>query len=570
MRNSLFTLILFFALSISAQDSKRVFGTVSDGNKPIESATISVLNKEAKTNTDSQGGYEIFVEKGDKLQFSYTGMKPIELLVEDVTRVLNVTMFPEVEQLDEVVVKKRRATSQHELEMEYFENNDLINTYFGIVDTRKANFTVRVLSAEKLNQGTFFIHDALNGLIPGLRIVYDRRNALNSRIYLRGATQPAVFEVDGMVIEDINWLSINEIYRVGVIPPGIGTLKYGLRASGGMIVINTIEGSNRLRRRIDKRGRNKGSVFTSIMKDSDIQNNWPIYLKSLNNTSSLKEAKEEYGIIKEQQKNNPYFFIDSYHYFLKRWTSRSTAKMILADGKLLLENNADLLKAVAYVEDVYGDPRNSNEFYKQIFRLRPNYSQSYRDLANNYRNMGNFSRSADLYSRYNHVLDMGMLMDKNSDFKSLTNNELYNLMNLNFTGFVDKQSHTFEQDGNEYKLKGTRLVFEWNNSNAEFELEFLGKKDLSHIWKHTLKDNPKIIKKEQLLGFSSVSYLFDSNLETDLKVNLNYLGNKQLTPTYMKVTIYKNYGLRSQSSESKVFRLQLMNTPQELVAINEL
>jgi hypothetical protein len=49
--------------------------------------------------------------------------------------------------------------------------------------------------------------------------------------------------------------------------------------------------------------------------------------------------------------------------------------------------------------------------------------------------------------------------------------------------------------------------------------------------------------------------------------NVNYLGNKSLTPTYLKVTIYHNFGLASEQKESQVFKLSAKNLNQELTKI---
>ena len=38
----------------------------------------------------------------------------------------------------------------------------------------------------------------------------------------------------------------------------------------------------------------------------------------------------------------------------------------------------------------------------------------------------------------------------------------------------------------------------------------------------------------------------------------------------MKVTVFKDYGLPSQSSESKLYRLQLVNAAQQMVVLNDI
>ncbi|MBT8204838.1 MAG: hypothetical protein KJO20_05635, partial [Eudoraea sp.] len=63
-------------------------------------------------------------------------------------------------------------------------------------------------------------------------------------------------------------------------------------------------------------------------------------------------------------------------------------------------------------------------------------------------------------------------------------------------------------------------------------------------------------------------YLLDASLPGEWDVNIKYLGNKSLTPSYLKVTIYQNYGSMSQSKVVKVFRLQLKDANQRLFGLN--
>jgi hypothetical protein len=60
-------------------------------------------------------------------------MKTMTIRIEDVTRILNPIMVPEVNILDEVVVTKSRRKSQKDLEYEYEEDANIIRTAFGYV-----------------------------------------------------------------------------------------------------------------------------------------------------------------------------------------------------------------------------------------------------------------------------------------------------------------------------------------------------------------------------------------------------------------------------------------------------
>ena len=120
----------------------------------------------------------------------------------------------------------------------------------------------------------------------------------------------------------------------------------------------------------------------------------------------------------------------------------------------------------------------------------------------------------------------------------------------------------------EEDFNGTRLVFEWNDSEAEFELEFVNPENRFYKTEHSLAANPHRISDEKRVGFSCEEFLIDQSLPGVWQVNATYLGNKKLTPTYMKTTMYHNFGSANQRKEIKIHRLGVKNIKQKLFTIN--
>jgi uncharacterized protein YfaP (DUF2135 family) len=114
----------------------------------------------------------------------------------------------------------------------------------------------------------------------------------------------------------------------------------------------------------------------------------------------------------------------------------------------------------------------------------------------------------------------------------------------------------------------TRVVVEWNDTEAEFELQFVNPENQYHNWKHTYVDNDKRLVDEKIKGYSMEEHIIDNNLPGLWQVNVRYMGNKSLTPTYLKITTYYNYGQRSQQKEVHTFKLTLKNNWQKLLSIN--
>lgn len=112
------------------------------------------------------------------------------------------------------------------------------------------------------------------------------------------------------------------------------------------------------------------------------------------------------------------------------------------------------------------------------------------------------------------------------------------------------------------------MVFEWNDGEAEFELQFVNPQGHYFKYEHSLFANAKSIQQEKTVGFSCQEFLMDDSLTGEWQINATYLGNKKLSASYLKATIYYNYGLESQREETKVFKLGLKNVNRELFKLN--
>ena len=114
----------------------------------------------------------------------------------------------------------------------------------------------------------------------------------------------------------------------------------------------------------------------------------------------------------------------------------------------------------------------------------------------------------------------------------------------------------------------TRVVVEWNDTEAEFELQFVNPEGQYHTWKHTYAENDKRLLDEKMKGYSAEEQIIDRALPGQWTINARYLGNKSLTPTYLKVTTYYNYGERDQQKRVQAFKLSVRDVWQELLTLN--
>jgi uncharacterized protein YfaP (DUF2135 family) len=98
-----------------------------------------------------------------------------------------------------------------------------------------------------------------------------------------------------------------------------------------------------------------------------------------------------------------------------------------------------------------------------------------------------------------------------------------------------------------------RLVFEWNNPETEFKLQFVNPQKRYFNWEHTNSNSPDRIKDEIINGYTSEEFEFyGEEAKGTWILNATYLGNLEAantSPLVLKCTLYQNFGYPNQTKE---------------------
>ena len=575
----LFTLV--GVLGVSAQEERLIRGVISDGLSPLSDVSVTIEGSSWGTASNSEGRYEIVANPGDRLIFRYMGMKETRILVEDVTRFLNVAMVPDFVELDEVVLEKK-LKDQKQLERLYESDKGIVKTAFGFLDSKTYSGRIQVIDGEDINPINLCITDFLTKRFAGVSVRGSCDNlALNAilnghpnRVYvflrkvptfektLTERPRAAVFDIDGVIHEDAPlMLDVTNIKRVAILSSMSGSVRYGSIAAGGVIVINTKNTSF-------KATGNATGITTATTKKSltagQLAENAPTYLKEMRRASSADEARAIYNEYAERYSASPYFYLDAYDHFYSARSDRAFADRILEDNRFRFDSDPVILKALGYLYQDQGRKEKAQDIFKEVFILRPEYSQSYLDMANAYRDAGQYAKAAAMFGRYQYLLYEGFLIGSD-DFWLIQQHDSDNLFQMEGEDLgTDMRQVTTDP----YLEGATRLVFEWNNSEAEFELQFINPNGAAYDWKHTYADNSSRIEDEKISGYSTAEYVIDPSTPGAWKVNVTYLGNKSLTPSYLKVTTYTNFGTSKQQKRVDTHKLFLKGASQQLLTIN--
>ena len=556
---------LFILFSGLAYGQKTITGRVTDGKSPLSNVQIANLASGSKTTSDAEGQYQIMAEPRQELRYTYMGMDTVTIMVEDVTRILNVKMNPKVEELDEVTVSKTILKGQKEMKLQYDSNPNIVKSAFGFIDKEASAFSMRILSEEELDPVPN-LNLVIQGRFAGVNSFCDERG--NLIVSMRGpesisSPRRAVFDVDGMVLNTVSCFQFaGNIKRMAFIPSLKATSLYGTIGLGGVVVINTKTGT------ITPGENNKPYDYAilrnNFVEEGDVIENvteqtLPNYSKQLRQSNSVAEAKTTYNANRATYGNHPHFLLDSYAYFYEERGEESYADEIMERFVQVTDKNPVMLKALAYTLESENRYEKAHEINKKVYTLRPDYAQSFIDVANSYRNLGQPKSATTLYARHAYLQDEGMLPIDSMELGTIMKREMQNLFTLENSTLKIKNRKKAKDDD-----FSTRLVFEWNDSEAEFDLQFVNPGNQYFNWKHTLTEMPERIQSEKRLGYSMADFLLDDELQGNWKVNATYHGNKQLTPSYLKVTIYRNYGSKLQSKDIKVYRLGTKGANQHL------
>ena len=554
-----FFLALFIELSVVtgfSQNQGMVSGNVTEDSKPLTGVHIALKDRDIATQTDSMGDYTIPANPGNTLVFSHVGMQSVEVLLEDVTRVLNIEMKLDVQELDEVVVEKRKRKGQKQLEREYVHNKRLVRTNFGIIDADRAGFTIRVVDEEDIDPAFLDIPLLLQAKFPGIYVkrtmmddsgsqfmaYLNRTKTLNKEI-------PVLYEIDGVLTRNLPFVPVTEIKRIALISGVGGTIRYGTRGAGGVVVINTKQGV------ANKKTVNKTELGVRYFDGYDvveIQNQaQPKYVEPFKTSRSINEAIAIYNQDKSLHEGDPYYFLEVHSYIFKRWGHYEILDEI--ENLLLLNfgKNPVVLKSLAYHFEEKRDFEKALRIYQKVFQSRPNYRQSYRDVANAYYRLGQTTTAFRFYLAMDSLPNFNKKKE-GIDFTVLTELNALVRQNGNKKKFLNKVE--FDKIPH-----GTRLLFEWSHGEAEFDLQFVNSKNEYFTWEHTFGKNKERILDEKVRGYSSEQFFLNKIKEGNWQVNLKYHGNKSNAPTYLKVTVWDDFGHSSENKVVKLFRLQEEN-----------
>ena len=222
-------LFLVTASPMFAQNgSLEVSGTVTEVNgEPLVGVNVSIQGTTVGTSTDMNGEYTLSVPETDVvLLFSYIGFE---------------------QQLIEV---NGRTTIDVVLRLDTTQLDDLVVVGYGTQRRSDITGSVGIVTNTELEQPTFNTLQSLRGKVAGVNIFTNSGSPTGSnRVVIRGvgtinASTNPLYVVDGVVMENIDYINPNDIQSIEVLKDASSTAIYGARGANGVILITTQRGAD--------------------------------------------------------------------------------------------------------------------------------------------------------------------------------------------------------------------------------------------------------------------------------------------------------------------------------------
>ena len=212
---------------------------------PLPGVNVVIQGTVTGTQTDFDGKYSLTASAGDILNFSYIGMKSVQVTI-GTSNIVNVQMEEDSEMLNEIVV-----------------------TALGIKkEAKKLGYSIQTVSGDDITKvRSTNVANTLSGRVNGVQINQNGSGVGGSTsVTVRGITSlvpgqnSAMIVVDGVIIDGgslgqgsfsggldygngLSDINPDDIQSINVLKGGNATALYGSRGSSGVIVITTKKGT---------------------------------------------------------------------------------------------------------------------------------------------------------------------------------------------------------------------------------------------------------------------------------------------------------------------------------------
>ena len=535
-----------------------IFGKVFSVKGPIQGASIKVKNSLIEAKSDFEGFFKIKADVNDVIVINFLGMTEKQMLIENLDDKY-ILLKTDAQILDQVTI-----TGTTEL-------SDEVDTGYGKRKKKSIGFSTSTITSDDISPGAVSIVDAIRGKFTNVQVAYNQDGAATgnkTQIYVRGGSlsinnsAAAIFDIEGLIYNEVpDFIDPQQIESITLLRSLAATNRYGSQGRGGVFLVKMKSLSRKAQRLLDNlkvKGNDYKEQTPSIIFDSLK----PYYINDYSSTKSLDEAKNQFlRLSNEIYKLSVTFYIESFNYFKN--IDRDFAVSILKSIAKKAKDNPKALKTIAYHLEKIGDFQNAKTIYQRLLLIRPLDEQSYRDLVLIYKENQDYELAASLYNLMlnNKIKNVNMLGLQETVVNEAAHLYWTKFDKLSQTDFPLKTLKTYIPK-NDWRKFGFdyRIIFDWNDPAVEFNVQFVDPKNKYYNWSHTILDDRDLLEDELNYGYNTEEFIIEKSDRGKWIINIeNYSIQDNSNPTYIKYTVYKNYGRPNEIKKVEVINLNKLS-----------
>ena len=273
-------------------------------------------------------------------------------------------------------------------------------------------------------------------------------------------------------------------------------------------------------------------------------------------TNTTTEAYKAYLKLREVYGNSPSFYIDVADFFKEKEALEKAIQVLTNVAEIDLDNY-ELLKALAYKFEEYQLYDFAVFVYQEILKLRPEDVQSYRDLALVYESIGAYQKSTDML--YEIVSGAFLMKDEARRFSGvevIALNEFNRMLNL----YASKlNTSNYKQRFIKDISTDFRVVIDWNHNDTDIDLWVIDPNKEKCFYSHKKTTIGGLMSDDMTAGFGPEQFVLKNAIDGAYEIKAKYYASHQQKvsgPTFLKVTVFKNYASSNEVKTTQLIRLK--------------
>lgn len=428
----------------------------------------------------------------------------------------------------------------------FFKMSSTLNevVVVGYGTQRRSDVTGAVTSINQSQMtGAATVFEMLEGRVAGVNVMGNAGSpGMGQKIFIRGAGSlgnghEPLYILDGVVVDAdfVATLGTGGIESIEVVKDNTASVLYGSRAANGAIIITTkrvFRNSTAYKNGIEKYKDMEDVEYVTELKDIDKNKMYGRYI----------ELRDSLG-------KNPAFYFDVAELMFESG-DRQKALLILSNLAEMENENHQLLRAMGYQLENWGMYDEAIEVYAKVLDIKEEEPQSYRDLALAYEKKGDHQRAVDLLYQ-SLTKNWWQYETRYRGLKSLILNEMNAIIaqnggKLDITPINSAIIRPLPAD--------LRIVIDWNKDATDIDLHIVEPGGETCYYSNRFTKSGGRLSEDFTQGYGPEEYEIKQAKEGKYKIQVNYYGDryqKQQIPSFIKLTIYKNFGRPGQSMTVK-------------------